>query len=287
MPAKKTLIRASTQEHLPFSKIQDNLIILKNGSCSLILKTTAINFGLLSEKEQEATIFAYSGFLNSLSFPIQIFIHSRQKDVSSYLSLINQELKKQKNKRLRIQLKKYNQFIQKTVKKNKILDKNFYIIIPFVSVQFKKLSNKKLLEKAKIDLSPKRDHLIGQFQRLGLKTSQLTNQELIKLFYHIYNPESLGQKFVSVKDYSSPLIQLKTPPQTHRDTTVPQKPLPPQPQLQPQPAIPQPQPAPPPPITNSFIKPLLPKQEKKKPLEGEKLQEKINNIVKKVSNQQI
>ena len=142
MGFKKTTIRASTQEHLPFTKIENDLAFLKDGTCCLVLQTTAINFGLLSEREQEATIFAYAGFLNSLAFPVQIVIHSRQKDISAYLSLINQEIKKKKSafgpsgsaeltaeassrgEKLKTQLEKYRQFIEKTVRKNKILDKS-------------------------------------------------------------------------------------------------------------------------------------------------------------------
>ena len=71
-------IRASTQEFLEIEDIKDDLVILKDGSCCLIIKTSAVNFGLLSQEEQDAIIFAYAAFLNSLSFPLQILIFSRK-----------------------------------------------------------------------------------------------------------------------------------------------------------------------------------------------------------------
>ena len=92
----KIAIRASTQDHLEIEDIQEGIIILKSGSSCLIIGTTAINFGLLSEKEQEATIYAYAALLNSLTFPIQIFIRSTRKDITSYLVLLAEREKKEK-----------------------------------------------------------------------------------------------------------------------------------------------------------------------------------------------
>jgi len=211
-------IRASTQQHLDIEDIKDDIVVFKNGSCCLIIQTTAVNFGLLSETEQDATIYAYAGLLNSLSFPIQIVIRSKQKDISSYLNLLQEQERKQQNIQLKNWIKNYRQFIEKIVKENEILDKKFYVVIPFSSIELGintgLLTNKKnlpypkeyILEKAKTNLHPKRDHLIKQLARIGLKTKQLGTQALIELFYNIYNSEIEGQKFVLSKDYQTPLV---------------------------------------------------------------------------------
>ena len=81
-------VRASTQEAIPIEDIRDNLVILKDGSAALILQVSALNFDLLSQREQEALIFAYGSLLNSLSFSIQIFIRSQKKDITGYLGLL-------------------------------------------------------------------------------------------------------------------------------------------------------------------------------------------------------
>ena len=78
-------IKASTQEHLDIYTIKDHLVFCKDGSVALVLQTTAINFGLLSDEEQDATIYSYAALINSLSFPIQILIRSQRKDVSEYI----------------------------------------------------------------------------------------------------------------------------------------------------------------------------------------------------------
>lgn len=310
MPAQKK-IRATTQDHLNIQDIKDDLVLLKNGACCLVIQTTAINFGLLSEKEQEATITAYAALLNSLTFPIQILIHSRQKDISSYLKLIKKQEAQQTNEKLKDQVRKYYQFVERTVQRNKILDKNFYIIIPYAPVSLKKI-DARTLEKAKTDLFPKRDHLIGQFQRLGLKTTPLNNTQLIELFYEIYNPGVEGQKFSSPQDYAflfvqpfpsppppvSPAVKPQQAPQLKPESqTMPKPTVQPSPALKttPSPVLPPQQPlAPKQTPTPSPAAPAKPEPSLASPinsptntrdLKGRALQDHINSIVQQVAQQ--
>lgn len=221
MTAQPTPIQASTQEHLDIEDIRDDLVILKDGSCCLILTTSAVNFGLLSEPEQDATIYSYAAFLNSLSFPIQIIIRSQPKDISYYLELLKKAEDTQEKPLLKNQINKYRVFVEAIVKDNQVLDKKFYVSIPFTAIELglssslsQSVKSKKtlpyskeyILEKAKMSLYPKRDHFISQFSRLGLKARQLTSQELLELFFQIYNPENVGQKLGAPKGYSFPLV---------------------------------------------------------------------------------
>jgi hypothetical protein len=215
-------ITASTQNHLDIEDIRDNLVLLKDGSCCLLLQTTAVNFSLLSEAEQDAIIYAYAGLLNSLTFPIQIVITSQKKNIANYLTLLNLQRQKTTNPLLKAQLEKYYSFIQKTVAENEVLDKNFYLVIPFSSLElgispalssaFKKnpglpFDKEVILTKAKNSLIPKRDHLLKQLTRLGLKAKQLTSPELIKLFFRYYNPDSGNVEFETNADYAAPLVE--------------------------------------------------------------------------------
>lgn len=227
--AKTLPITASTQDHLDIADIIDDLVILKNGGVALVLQTTAVNFGLLSETEQDAIIYAYGALLNSLNFPIQIVIRSRRMDISSYLDLLRQQEEKQTNENLRYQIKKYRHFVASIIKENRVLDKKFYIVIPFSPLELgvkpattslldlllpirKKRSlpfpKDYLLKRAKDSLYPKRDHLIKQLARIGLKAQQLTSQQLAELFYDIYNPvEGGGERLnATLSDYTTPLV---------------------------------------------------------------------------------
>lgn len=221
---KSLPVRGSTQQAIPIEDIKDDFVILKDGSVCLALQTTALNFGLLSESEQDATIYAYAALLNSLTFPIQILIRSQRKDISAYLELLAGAEDRQTNPLLKKQITKYRRFIEETVKKNNVLDKRFYIIIPFSSFELgvkqalgsaflpKKVklpfSKSYILQKARTTLYPKRDHLVRQFTRVGLSARQLTTHELISLFYEIYNPEiSETQKVAIGAEYTAPLVQ--------------------------------------------------------------------------------
>lgn len=213
-------IRGTTQEFTEIEDIRDNLVLLADGSCCLIIETTATNFGLLSQKEQEALIFAYAGLLNSLTFPLQILIRSRRKDISAYLKLLEEAKAKQEKEELRQRISKYKEFIIKIVGENNVLDKKFYLSLPFSSLELgvktaagalvKKrglpLPKTYILDRAKTSLDPKRDHLLRQLNRLGLKAKQLSSQKLIELFHHIYNPEIKGAQIAQKEDYETALV---------------------------------------------------------------------------------
>jgi len=225
MPKPKTLsIRASTQEALPVEEIRDDLVVLKNGSAVLILQVGAINFDLLSEKEQGAIILAYGSLLNSLNFPVQIFIRSQKKDITAYTKLLENTKVGQKNPLLKKMITNYQKFIKETVTRTEILDKKFYLVIPFSFLELGAtqamgniLSKKQksflpadieaIIQKAKTNLIPKKDHLIRIFSRVGLKAHQLATNELIRLFFKIYNPGAKGAETTLSKDYTVPIVE--------------------------------------------------------------------------------
>ncbi len=202
------IIIATTQDHLDVETIQDDLVILKNGTCSMLISTSAINFGLLSEEEQDATIYAYAGLLNSLSFPIQIVVKSDKKDISSYLELLSAQEKKLHDPVLQDRMHKYRQFVETTITEQNVLDKKFYVVISYqmITLSGKVVIDQSLIDKAKADLEPKRDHIIKQLTRIGLTASQLNTQNLMSLFHSFYNATVKGQKFGTAADYEQPVV---------------------------------------------------------------------------------
>ena len=203
-----SLIIATTQDHLDIETIRDDMAILKNGLCSLVIQVSAINFGLLSEEEQDATIYSYAGLLNSLSFPVQIVIKSDKKDISSYLELLSQQEGKLKDENLKSRMKGYRAFIETTITEQNVLDKKFYVVISYqpITLSGKVIIDQDLINKAKTDLEPKREHVIKQLARIGLVAEQLNTQNLMRLFYSFYNPTVKGQKFSSSGDYEQAIV---------------------------------------------------------------------------------
>ncbi|KUK77096.1 MAG: hypothetical protein XD93_0542 [candidate division WS6 bacterium 34_10] len=202
---------ASTQDHLEIRDIVDDLVITKSGSVAMVIQTNAINFDLLAEYEQDNKIFAFAGLLNSLNFHIQILIRTRRIDISNYVEYLKAQQKSSMSKGLQEMMEIYTQFIQNLIVQNNVLDKNFFIVIPYNPAAplpganmfdakktkeeqeaQKAMKQEELIEKAKIFLYPKRDHIVKQLGRMGLTGHQLTNQELITEFYTTYNPDEEG-----------------------------------------------------------------------------------------------
>ena len=184
---------ASTQDHLPVQDIHDDVVILKDGSLAIVIQTSAVNFGLLSENEQLAIISAFAAMLNSLSFMIQIIIRSKRLDITSYLKQLDEAQARQRNQLLASMIGRYRAFIRNTIQENQVLDKQFYIVIPVSYLETGAISKSVHYDfkKALTVAIPRRDQIVRQLARIGLKATQLRTDELIKLFYDIYNPSDL------------------------------------------------------------------------------------------------
>jgi hypothetical protein len=221
-------IRSSTQKFTEIIDINNDIVMFSDGSCAMVITTTAVNFGLLSEKEQEAIIYAYAGLLNSLSFSIQILIRTQHKDIGSYLELLKIQEQKQTNPKLKKSIAGYRQFVATTVKEKDVLDKKFYFVIPFSYLELgastKVLFGGKkgtlpypkeyIYERALTVLTPKRDHIIRLLTRLGLRTTQLTGEQITKLFFTIYNQGSPIPEAINHQDMKKEIVtntQIKKP----------------------------------------------------------------------------
>lgn len=205
----------STQKFIEIIDVYEDILILSSGNATLIIEVQATNFDLLSQAEQNAKIYAYSSLLNSLSFPIQIVVRSRQLDISSYINLLDQEQTKTPNEALSKQIGLYKKFVTELVKKNTVLDKKFYIAIPYSSLEKGLLgakqavgadSIKNLEIQAKSALHSKADALHNQLSRIGLKSKTLVREDLLKLFYEIYNDASIHQSHVA-HDKANPMVK--------------------------------------------------------------------------------
>jgi hypothetical protein len=195
---------ANSQDLVPLADIIDDIVMLKNGGACLVLESTSLNFGLLSEKEQEAVIASFAALINSLSFPIQILIRSQKKDISGYIHYLEESYNKMPEGKLKHLMADYQKFIIEITQKKNVLGKRFFMVVPFSPYELG-LSRSSLpsfkhagplpytkdfiYKKAKTALYPKKEHLIRQAARLGLRLTPLGRDELIKLYYAIYNPK--------------------------------------------------------------------------------------------------
>lgn len=206
MEAKlRSKIKDSTQSHLEILDVIDDLVITKNGTVAIAIQTNAVNFDLLSEYEQDSKIYAFAGLLNSLNFQIQIMIKTQRIDIGNYIDYLKQQQERTMSPGLLHQLKVYTQFVQNLIVANDVLDKKFFIVIPYnpgfamsgaklkktgeVEFSISEQRKLKIIEQGKIFLYPKKEHILKQLGRMGLVGHPLTTDEIISLFYSIYNPE--------------------------------------------------------------------------------------------------
>jgi hypothetical protein len=224
-------LKSTAQKYLDIFDITSDLLILKDGSVSLILQVNALNFGLLSEPEQDAIIYAYAALINSLSFPIEIVVKSQPKDVTRYLEYVDEQLTHAPTELRRRQIAQYRQFVSNLITEQNVLDKTFYLVIPLTALELgltdglnplnSLTGNEKtpefdkyaLVEKAKNILIPRRDHMMSQFGRIGLNARQLGTKEIIQIFYAAYNFEAAeGARMVDTREYTTAVIQTDAGP---------------------------------------------------------------------------
>jgi hypothetical protein len=128
---KKPIADASTQRHLPFSQIRENIIIMKDSSVRLVMRCSTVNFLLKSTEEQDAIIISFQRFLNSLDFPVQIIVRSAKLDIDGYLNKLREMALGQKNSLLQNQTYEYIEYLKKLVEIAQIMKKEFYVVVPF------------------------------------------------------------------------------------------------------------------------------------------------------------
>lgn len=206
-------IKASTQNFIEIEDVVDDVLLLKDNSAAVVIEVGAVNFYLLSQEEQGSIIYAYDSLLNSLSFPAQILILSKKMDISSYIDYLNSKITGTQVDLMKTRLQSYQEFIKTIVKKNTVLEKRFFFMVPFSPLEMgmsgvnsKSLHKEYIISRAKTSLYPKRDHLLRLLAKVGLRATLLQKQELTDLFYNLYNPSSVGRQLGTVDSYTDVVL---------------------------------------------------------------------------------
>ncbi len=192
----------ATQDFVPIRDVRENVVILKNGQMCMILLASSINFALKSADEQQGILQSFQSFLNTLDFSLQFYVQSRRLNIEPYLLKLKEREVEQDNDLMRIQLREYIQFIRTFVSEVDVMSKNFFIVIPYNPINLDFATNlsavfgKKrevIIDEAKFAENrlqlEQRAALVEQgLSRVGVRTIPLQNEELVELYYHIFNP---------------------------------------------------------------------------------------------------
>lgn len=219
-----------TQEFVEIDRVQGGVIFLKNGALRRILLVAGVNFDLKSEEEQRVIIAAYQNLLNSLKFSLQFFVHSRRINIESYLARLEERSPLETNELLRSQITEYVSFIKSFVGQNPIMTKNFFVVVPFDPIILPPMNasffsrlfgfggqsaiaadaeTKKRRDDDNVDqLAQRVSQVIAGLAEIGLRAVPLGNEEVVELFYNLYNPESQERKVAATESgtFNKPLF---------------------------------------------------------------------------------
>lgn len=221
----------STQNALQIAEIRDGIVIMNDGSFRSVVMVKSINFDLMSPQEREGVEFSYQGFLNSLYFPIQIFIRSERVDLRPYIEKLDKIRSEHENMLLALLMEDYVTYIDTLSQQTNIMDKRFYIVIPYFPIadiqqaitQSKSfftglaglfnnkeqhvIINETDLVKAKDELRNRVQAVLGGMQQSGIQGLPLDTQELIELYYDTYNPDTATrQQLKNFDDLTVPIV---------------------------------------------------------------------------------
>ena len=196
---------AQMQEYLKIAEIKDSVVVLRDGSLRSVLAVSSVNFDLKSTNEQEAIVYAFQRFLNSIDFSVQIVVSSRRYDIKPYLKLLQEKSYTERNPLLKNQILDYVDFVSGLISEAEVTSKFFYIVVPFYVVAaekggfLEKLSSalnprkaifqkRELFETSKNQLFQRVGEVRDLLGGMGLRVAPLSTQELIELYYNYYNP---------------------------------------------------------------------------------------------------
>src|SRR3990167_487593 len=202
----------ATQEFVPIKEIRDGIITLKDGSLRAVMLANSVNLSLKSSDEQRATIFQFQNFLNSLDFSTQISVQSIKLDIRPYLLLLENRMKVKSEPLLKLQTREYMEFIRNFTETVSIMTKSFFVVVPYTHVTlggdsgvFQKIFSRKnkaeIKAQAQLNFEEKRSQLeqrVSVIQqglaRCGIKSIQLGTEEVVEVFYKVFNPGELEGK---------------------------------------------------------------------------------------------
>ena len=221
--SNKAQNKQSIFKFMEFENVEDNMIIQKNGNKYLmIIECKGINYDLMSGIEKNGVEIGFVQFLNSLRFPIQIYIQTRTINLENSIQIYKRKVKEVEDKYNRMKLR-YNQMqksnsyteeelarmyfeltkqhnlfeygnsvIQDTermsLNKN-ILNKSYYIIVPYYSAEAgnDKLDKEEIKNIAFSELYTRCQAIISSLYSCDVRGRILRTNEIIELLYMAYN----------------------------------------------------------------------------------------------------
>lgn len=215
--------KKSIFKFMQFDKIEDNMIIQDNGQRYLmVIECEGVNYDLMSQVEKTAVEAGFVQFLNTLRYPIQLYVQTRTvnigESIQNYknrLAITKKELDSKQmeyNKMLKaenynekdtetvrrelIRIKNLYEYgkdvvddIQKTSSNKNVLRKHYYIVVPYYAAEIgtELLSEEEKKSMIFSELYTRCQSLIRTLFSCEMKCKILNSTELVELLYIAYN----------------------------------------------------------------------------------------------------
>lgn len=221
----KTFTINSVFDFMEFDKVEDNMIIQKNGTrYVMVVECQGINYDLMSHAEKVGVEEGFVQFLNTLAYPIQLYIQTRKINLENSLNTykneiakVEQEYSRQKTRYQAIianpnstEEQKKQALYEFTKQKNlyeygkdiiyntermslnkNILDKKYYVIIPYYPEEASQgnFAKEEIRELAFSELYTRAQSIIRTLSVSSVVGRVLSSTELVDLLYVAYNRE--------------------------------------------------------------------------------------------------
>lgn len=186
----------TAQEFLPFEDIRDGMIILGNHQYRAVVEASSTNYNLKTDREKEMIEISFQRFLNSLTFPITMYVQTRVMDNTKMLNAMQEELQEVVNTYSHLSSYANNYFnemnnLNSYIGNNK--QKKKYIIVPFEDVHdLQNLSDEEKYEHSLKELQTRVSMITDGLSSVGIKAKMLNTQELAELIFSTYHKDNYG-----------------------------------------------------------------------------------------------
>lgn len=206
---------SATQEFVQIQEVRDGVVVMKDGTLRALLLVSSVNFDLKSADEQRSILLQFQNFLNSLDFSVQIFVQSRRLDIRPYISLLDKRINEQTNDLMKVQVKEYIAFVKQFTDLNSIMTKNFFVVVSYAPTLLSNGTKKGLFgglfgkkqnvstventvfEEIRSQLDERLAVVEQGLVRTGVRAARLGTEEVVELFYKIFNPGETEKPIIS------------------------------------------------------------------------------------------
>lgn len=232
---KEEVRKEDVFKFMEFDRILDSMIVQNNGSrYTMAIKCKGINYDLMSEVEQISVEEGFITFLNTLRYPIQLYVQAQNVDLKSVIQeyknnisgvksdferldaeynkvlesfeSTTQEIEKAENERNKV-LNVYEyasdiiNYVERMSTNKSLLQRNFYVLVSYSTSEIAgadKFTKDELLNICYTELLTRAQAIISGLSSCSVEGRVLDSNEVADLLYMAYNRDDKG--LLSVKE---------------------------------------------------------------------------------------